>query len=244
MFRFSLSALLGAALVLSACADPAMQAKVDELDKKVAELTTQLEEVKKAPPAGGAAAKAAVDQEAMNLLKAATEAQQKGDTEGAKANYKEVTEKYAGSRPAAVAARQLAELNVVGKAVDKLNIETWYQGETTLADSKATLLVFWEVWCPHCKREVPKLQATYDKFKGDGLGVIGLTKLTRNKTPEDVTSFMSENKVGYPMAKEAGDMSAFFGVNGVPAAAAVKDGKVVWRGHPAQLTDDMIKAWL
>ena len=28
------------------------------------------------------------------------------------------------------------------------------------------------------------------------------------------------------------------------AAAVVKDGKVVWRGHPGKLTDDMFKAWL
>lgn len=240
MTRFTLWAVLGAAITVSGCADPALQKKVDDLEAKVAEIDKK----QKAAPAAPGKPNQEVDQAAMNLLKEATEAQQKGDTTTAKAKYKEVTEKYAGTRPAAVASRQLAELNVVGKSIDKLNIEEWYQGETSLTDGKATLLVFWEVWCPHCKREVPKMQATYDKFKGDGLNLIGLTKLTRNKTPEDVKTFMTENKVKYPMAKEGGDMSALFGVNGVPAAAAVKDGKVVWRGHPAQLTDDMIKAWL
>jgi hypothetical protein len=29
-------------------------------------------------------------------------------------------------------------------------------------------------------------------------------------------------------------------VTGIPAAAVVKGGKVIWRGHPAQLTDDVL----
>jgi hypothetical protein len=39
-------------------------------------------------------------------------------------------------------------------------------------------------------------------------------------------------------------MSDYFAVSGIPAAAVIKDGKVVWRGHPGRLTDDMINAWL
>ena len=30
----------------------------------------------------------------------------------------------------------------------------------------------------------------------------------------------------------------------VPAAAVVKDGKIVWRGHPSRLSESMIKKWL
>ena len=38
-------------------------------------------------------------------------------------------------------------------------------------------------------------------------------------------------------------MSQHFNVSGIPAAAVVKDGKIVWRGHPARLTDEMIQGW-
>ena len=75
--------------------------------------------------------------------------------------------------------------------------------------------------------------------------MIGLTKQTRGVTDEQVTSFIGENKVTYPIAKEQGDsLSQHYGVRGIPAAAVVKDGKVVWRGHPARLTDQMIEDWL
>jgi hypothetical protein len=39
-------------------------------------------------------------------------------------------------------------------------------------------------------------------------------------------------------------MSTYFGVRGIPAAAVVKDGQIVWRGHPARITEDMLKGWL
>ena len=75
--------------------------------------------------------------------------------------------------------------------------------------------------------------------------MIGLTKITRNSTEEQVTAFIKEKDVQYALAKEQGDsMSKRFGVSGIPAAAVVKDGKVVWRGHPARLKDEMIEGWL
>ena len=41
-----------------------------------------------------------------------------------------------------------------------------------------------------------------------------------------------------------GSLSQYFNVGGIPAAAVVKDGKVVWRGHPARLSEQMLKDWI
>lgn len=220
------------------------RARIAALEAKVAELEAKLDEVAKTQAPPTAAQRAEMDQEAMNLLKDATQAQQEGDTETAKRLYTRVVEEHAGSRAAGAASRMLAELNVVGTSVSTLEVTEWYQGETSLADHKATLVVFWEVWCPHCKREVPKLQATFETWGPKGLGVIGLTKLTRNKTEADVRAFIDEQSLGYPIGREDGSMSALFGVNGVPASAVIRDGVVVWRGHPAQITDDMLASWV
>ena len=132
---------------------------------------------------------------------------------------------------------------VVGKEA-KWEIAEWIQGETSLEESKATMLVFWEVWCPHCKREVPKLEETYQKMKGDGLNVVGLTRLTRGTTPEQLDAFLKENHVSYPIARDDGTMGDHFAVQGVPAAAIVKDNTIVWRGHPNKLNDEMLRATL
>ena len=51
---------------------------------------------------------------------------------------------------------------------------------------------------------------------------------------EKVNEFLQEQTVNYPTAKEDGTLSKHFNVSGIPAAAAVKDGKVIWRGHPGR----------
>jgi thiol-disulfide isomerase/thioredoxin len=139
------------------------------------------------------------------------------------------------------------EMEVVGKPTPQdWGIEKWYQGgsEGSLDDGGTTLLVFWEAWCPHCKSEVPRLQKVYDDFKGKGLMVVGLTRITKTATEESVQSFISDSKVGYPIAKETGAVAEYFNVKGIPAAAVIRDGKIIWRGHPLRLTDEMLKGWL
>jgi thioredoxin-like negative regulator of GroEL len=243
----SLALLAIAGIGFAACNNAALEQKVSDLETRV----KAIEDKGGAPSAPGArpagadgAAQAPQDPpEAMELYKAAAELAAQGKPEEAKAKLSELSTKYPTSRPSQAGARLLAELSVVGKEIADLKIDEWFQGKAALADNKATLLVFWEVWCPHCKREVPKLEATFNQYKGKGFGVIGLTKMSRDKTPEDVKTFISENKVTYPIAKES-TMSDFFGVSGVPAAAVVKGGKVVWRGHPAQVNEEMINGWI
>lgn len=243
MTRNILWLAIGGLMLGTACADPELEKRVSDLEKKLAE-------VEKAPAArpGAPAAPAndADEQAAADLLKAASQASEEMKYDEAKAKLAELNSKYPSTRAARAAQRLNDELAIIGKPAGDLKVEKWFQGNLASLDSgKATLLVFWEVWCPHCKREVPKLTETFNKYNGQGLQMVGLTKMTRDVTEDQVSSFIKDQKVAYPIAKEEGDaMSQHFGVRGIPAAAVVKDGKVVWRGHPARLTDDMIKSWL
>jgi peroxiredoxin len=232
--------LISSVVAVGACADPALEARVAALEKKI-------ETVGKGGPAGKAPApqNTAEEQAAAKLLKEASGLAEALKYDEAKAKLAELKEKYGKTRAARAAQRLEREIGVVGVDAGKFEVEKWYQGEVAMADGKATLLVFWEVWCPHCKREVPKMNETHNKYKDKGLSVVGLTKVSRNTTEEQVTDFIKEKDVQYPLAKEDGDnMSKRFGVHGIPAAAVVKDGKVVWRGHPARLSDEMIESWL
>ena len=76
------------------------------------------------------------------------------------------------------------------------------------------------------------------------MSFVGLTKQSKNTSDEDVQSFIDENSLTYPIGKEDGSISNAYAVSGIPAAAVVKDGKVVWRGHPGSLSDDMLDGWL
>jgi thiol-disulfide isomerase/thioredoxin len=222
----------------------ALENRIATLEKTLAQRLTAIE--RKVAQGGGSAGQQ-VDPQAEAAYAQVTQLMAAGDYEQAKTKMAEFMKTYGATSTAKKARRTYEELAVIGKTVPAdWKIEKWYQGEDDidLAGGKTTLLVFWEEWCPHCKREVPKLQALYNDLKGDGLQVVGLTKITRSSTEEKVTAFISEKQIAYPVAKESGELSTYFNVQGVPAAAVIKDGKVVWRGHPAQLNEAKLKVWL
>jgi len=241
----SRSLVLSLALVGCATAD-----QHQTLEARVAQLEQKVEALEKSPKSAGAAAAAdpAAEEAAKKLYESISEKVAKGEMEAAKTEMSELTTKYGSTTMAKRARKMAAELEVVGKAVPaewSKNIEKYYQGEGNVdLASGTTLVVFWEVWCPHCRREVPELKATYEKLNSKGLNVVGLTKITRSATEEKVTDFIKENELNYPTAKEDGTLSKEFNVSGIPAAAVVKDGKIIWRGHPARLNDELLTGWL
>ncbi len=248
LFAFALAVVVPSpALAQSESDIKTLTEKVNALEQRIAtmerNLTTQLSRISQQLAAGGAA-NPAMEAEAKTALAAVNQLIASGNSAKAKADMTEFMKKYGNTQAAKSARRTYQELQVVGKDVPAdWGIEKWFQGESDvdLASDGTTLLVFWEVWCPHCKREVPKMQAMYDKLGAEGLQIVGLTKVNRSATEEGVTAFMTEKNMTYPVAKETGSLSAYFNVSGIPAAAVVKDGKVVWRGHPARLTEAMLK---
>ena len=212
----------------------------------VKELTERVEKLEAA--IGKGSAPAAGEAEAGKLLKEAKSLIGEQKIKEAKEKLATVKSKYPNTRSWQRGGASLErELSVFGKpAPSSLGEVTWLNKPSTEIDlsSGTTFIVFWEVWCPHCVREVPELQKTFEKYSGKGLQMVGLTKMSRGVTEEKVTSFLSSKSVSYPVAKEDGTISKHFAVGGIPAAAVVKDGKIVWRGHPARLTDKQLEEWL
>lgn len=180
------------------------------------------------------------------LLESAMAASEELRWDDARAEVDALLAGYPNTQAARVGAALAEEFEVVGRDALELEVERWFQGSADdLSDDKATIYVFWEAWCPHCQREVPKLSATYEQYREQGLGLVGLTELTRDVTEEDVAAFIEDNDVNYPIAKEKDQALAVqYGIRGIPAAAMVKEGKVVWRGHPASLSDELIEKML
>jgi len=222
-----------------------LQQLEQRLNQRIARLEAQIAQL----TAQSGAPTAEEEQTAATLLSEANTMIAAGDIDAARQKLDDLIQNH-GRTQAARQARPLAiEVEVIGKpAPAALEVEKWYQGEDegegALKADGATLLVFWEEWCPHCRREVPRLKEVYDRYKAQGLHVVGLTRLTRDVTDDKVRTFLSDQHVTYPVAKEDGELSREFNVRGIPAAAVVKAGKIVWRGHPARLTDAMIQGWL
>jgi peroxiredoxin len=106
---------------------------------------------------------------------------------------------------AADAARQKADF-----ALADLRGKTWH-----LADlrGQVVLVNFWATWCPPCRKEMPDLQALYDKFKDQGFVVLAISDEEATK----VTPFIAERKISYPVLLDPGrKVHEFFQVEGIP----------------------------
>jgi thiol-disulfide isomerase/thioredoxin len=244
---------LGATLILT----PAVQSQTtEELQKRIGELEQRVEALERqqrgaqtrrpaTPPAAPAAANAGRE-EALALYHKIDGLVATGNINQAHRELTAFNDKHAGSSAAGWTRSLTRELEVVGKATpDDWMIEKWFQGESEieLDGRRPTVLVFWESWCPHCRNEMPKMQQLYDTYKDQGLQVLGVTRITKTATEESVQSFIDTSGVTFPIAKETGNLAGYFNVKGIPAAAYVANGKIVWRGHPIRLTDELLGIW-
>jgi thiol-disulfide isomerase/thioredoxin len=235
---FALLPIVG--LALAGCAPSSIEDDVAALNERVETLEKQIQTVQ----AGGGGAQ--LEQQARASLAAANQLMAMGKFDEAKAKLKTDMQKFAATKSGNGMQKLSRELAVIGKdCPSDWGIEKWFQGQDAVdLASGTTVVVFWETWCPHCRREVPKLQAMYDEYKGAGLQMVGLTRINKSSTEDAVKDLIAQNNVNYPIAKEDGSVAQYFNVSGIPAAAVVKDGKIVWRGHPAGIKPGMIKGWL
>src|SRR5713101_3891226 len=63
----------------------------------------------------------------------------------------------------------------VGDPAPKLQNGKWIQGEpvTAFKEGKAYLVEFWATWCPPCRASIPHLNEIHNKYKDQGLVIIG-----------------------------------------------------------------------
>ncbi len=93
---------------------------------------------------------------------------------------------------------------------------------------KATVLVFWASWCPHCQRELPVVQRLYDELKSKGLNAVGVSA---DENVEDARRFVKSAGVTFPNAfagSEKGQkVLSEYGIKGVPALYVIEKGGTV-----------------
>lgn len=69
-------------------------------------------------------------------------------------------------------------------------------------DSKLVLLSFMASYCGPCKKEIPYLQALYEKFKDKGLRVVMVAIDTDAEGQKKVSELLAENHVTFPVLKD------------------------------------------
>jgi thiol-disulfide isomerase/thioredoxin len=124
-------------------------------------------------------------------------------------------------------------------SVERLGVTSWLTEDYELQANAPTLIVFWESWCPYSQMYLSRLESLRAEF-APRLQVIGLTSLTGG-TREEATSFIERNEFGFPNAVYDGEVFMDLGFDGVPAAVALWEERIVWRGSPSEISRSFLE---
>ncbi|MFM7182295.1 MAG: TlpA disulfide reductase family protein, partial [Verrucomicrobiales bacterium] len=134
----------------------------------------------------------------------------------------------------------------IGVDAPALKLEKWLKGEavTAFAKDKVYLVECWATWCGPCVAQIPHLNDLHHKFKDQGLIVIGVNVM--GDPEEKAAAFVARkgDKMSYRVAYDgkSGDVEKHWlkaaGVRGIPHSFLVREGKVIWHGHPGELTEE------
>jgi cytochrome c biogenesis protein CcmG/thiol:disulfide interchange protein DsbE len=101
-------------------------------------------------------------------------------------------------------------------------------GELTFASlkGKPVMVNFWASWCTPCKDEAPALQKTYEKYRSQGLVVLGVDA---KDFRQDGKRFLRRFGVTYPVVADGrGSTLGKWGVAGFPETFFVdREGRLV-----------------
>ena len=105
---------------------------------------------------------------------------------------------------------------------------------------KVVLIDFWQTWCPPCVEETPYLKALQEKYKNQGLVVLGITDRLDLDGVEKWRGFVRENGVNYAaLMDEKGTVAAQYNVSGYPHKFIIdRGGRLVYDKRGYQHSDE------
>ena len=113
----------------------------------------------------------------------------------------------------------------------------WKQGELTVIEC-------WATWCGPCRAAMPHMEELHQALKNKQIHIIGVN-VGDKKSAEEIKAFLAAQPVPptYDVVIDReGKVHQLVPFKGIPFAFAVREGKVVWKGHPAGLTQEALLA--
>ena len=136
----------------------------------------------------------------------------------------------------------LCEADAEPAALD-LKLRDMHGAEVNLADfkGKPMLINFWATWCPPCLEEIPYFVELVDKYKDDGLVVLGIST---DDTADQVRPFANNLKMNYPVliGLDQPEVERAFGAMwAIPVTIFVKKDGTVCKTHRGTQTKEFFE---
>jgi thiol-disulfide isomerase/thioredoxin len=142
-----------------------------------------------------------------------------------------------GTRLGFIACLTLAALGALGAGSELLVLHDMdgvtHDGDALLAEGTPVVLVFWQTWCPTCKREAPELAHAVKEY-GDAMKFFGVVS-----GPDDVVDDAKVRRVAeawghhHPQIRDRDlSLTKRFKVFGTPVIIVLgREGRELFRGH-------------
>ncbi len=100
--------------------------------------------------------------------------------------------------------------------------------DVKLSDFKGKVMIldFWATWCPPCRKEIPHFKELYDKYKAQGLEIIGVA--LDQEGVSIVKPFAESNKINYIcLIGNEKVVQDYGGIRGIPTTFVIdKNGNI------------------
>ncbi len=171
------------------------------------------------------------------------------DVDGAEQAFRELIERYPDTNKAKKAKKKLEGIGLVGHKVSALQIKEWIGEPPPNLEGypqKLTIISFWAIWCPHCKKNVPKLNRLAEAYATKDVVVIGISRERKKYEAEIIRQYIEKHPMKFSTGVDDNNKtSRAFAVANIPCVVVVDAQKrICWHGHPEFLTETVIESLL
>ena len=100
------------------------------------------------------------------------------------------------------------------------------------------MVVAMAAWCSPCRKELPVLNKLYEKYKNEGLSLIGLSVDAGG--PKVIQPIITKSRVTFPVYWVGEDALRKYKIFGIPMIFLIKNGKILEK-IPGQRPEDYLE---
>lgn len=149
---------------------------------------------------------------------------------------------------------QINKVLGVGSDAPALEGVTWVQGDAVKSlneKDKLYIIECWASWCGPCVAVIPHMNELHKKYSEKGLVIIGMNVWEEGIDKTQAFVKNQGEEMSYRVAY-SGEKGSKFEKNwleasntqGIPQAFVIKDGKIIYKDHPAGLSEKNIEAMM